>query len=129
MSDTAISNQRQVAYAAADGNGRILFFGRVPEFMFAYQLPPAGGSIVQGEGAPETHYVKDGAIVERPANPATLAGLELANLPAPCTITVEGVEHGCEDATAELSFSHPGTYPVKVSAWPTLDATFEVIQA
>jgi hypothetical protein len=126
---TIISDGSATHYVAADAEGRILFFGSVPTFMFAYQAAPEGGSLVLGVGTPETHYVKEGAVVARPANPTTLEGMTLKNVPAPCMVTVEGVDHACTDATVELSFSHPGTYTVKVDAWPMLDATFEVTQA
>lgn len=126
---TVSSDGSQTQYVAADAEGRILFFGSVPGFMFQYQVPPESGSLVLGSGAPETHYVKGGAIVERPVNPTTLVGMTLANVPAPCTVTVEGADHACDDTTVDLSFSHPGTYQVKVSAWPMLDAIFEVTQA
>jgi hypothetical protein len=124
-----MSDQIQTQYVVADAGGRIQFYGSVPAFMLEYQVAPEGGSVLTGAGAPETHYVQGGAIVERPANTATLKGMELQNLPVPCTITLDGTDHACTDDSCELSFSHAGTYQVKVSAWPMLDATFEVTQA
>lgn len=118
-----------IDFVTADATGRILNSAHMPEFMFDIQVAPQGCSLVIGQGDPATDYVKDGAVTPRPANPTTLSGMELVNLPSPCTITLEGVDHACTDATCELSFSHPGTYTVKVSAWPMLDATFEVTQA
>jgi hypothetical protein len=117
-------------YTHYDENGRLTYSIAVLESMMEHQLAHvvAGGGLLEGKGDPDTEYVKDGAMVPRPANPATLAGMTLENLPVPCTVTVEDVEHACEESTAELSFSQAGTYPVKVSAWPMLDATFEVTQ-
>lgn len=73
-------------------------------------------------------HVQGGTIVDRPLNTAILSGTRLVNLPVPCTITVEGTPHTCNETHADLSFSRPGTYSVKVSAWPMLDATFQVTQ-
>jgi hypothetical protein len=119
----------QTTYVTADASGRILSTGSMPRWMIDIQTPPAGGSLVIGDGHWDTDYVKGGAIVPRPASPATLNGMTLENLPNPCTITLDGADHACTDATCELSFSHAGTYTVKVAAFPYLDATFEVTQA
>jgi hypothetical protein len=104
--------------------GRILFKGEVPQSMLALQ----GDSVLEGDADAALDWVQDGAVVPRPANPATLSGLTLMSLPSPCTVVVEGVNHTCTDATCDLSFSQAGTYTVKVLAWPMLDATFEVTQ-
>jgi hypothetical protein len=117
------------AYVAADADGRILYHARMPYAMFPFQSPPPGGRFVVGFGSAETHYVKGDEVLERPASTAVLDGMTLKSLPVPCTITLEGVEHDCTDDTCELSFSHPGTYTVTVSAWPMFDAIFEVTQA
>jgi hypothetical protein len=116
-------------FVVADASGRISLNGTVPRFMLAAQPIPDGGSLVEGAGDPETQYVANGAIVARPASSAALDGMMLTSLPVPCTLTVEGVEHACTDNHCDLSFSHPGVYTVKVSAFPMLDATFEVTQA
>jgi hypothetical protein len=97
-------------------------------FMVAVQMPLEGGAIVLGEGDPATHYVKAGQIVARPANTAALAGMTLQDLPVPCTITIDGTAHDCTDDHCDLEFTQPGTCSVTVSAFPMLDATFEVTQ-
>jgi hypothetical protein len=122
--------QMQTSYVLADSAGRITQVGQMPRFMIDKQVPPAGGSLVIGKGHWDTDYVSGGVIVPRPANPGALDGMTLKNLPAPCTITLEGVDYACTDDTCELSFSHAGTFSIKVTpAWPMLDATFEVTQA
>jgi hypothetical protein len=119
-----------VDFVTVDATGRILNSAHMPESMFKIQVPPDGCSLVLGLGDPETHYVAGGAVAPRPACPAVLDGMTLTNLPAPCTITLEGVDYACADDTCELSFSHAGAFSVKVTpAWPMLDATFEVTQA
>lgn len=82
---------------------------------------------VEADAAPSSanSYVANGAIVSRLPNPATITGTSLSNLPAPCTIHVEDEAYGCDEATATLSLP-PGEYRVTVSAWPYLDAVFEV---
>jgi len=113
---------------AENATGRILYTGTVPRKMIDIQIPPEGASVVIGMGAPETHYVVNGAVVPRPVNTATPTGNTLTNLPVPCTISIDETAHDCADDHCELSFSHPGTYNVTVSAWPMLDVAFEVTQ-
>lgn len=119
----------KTAYVSADAEGRIWVVGLVPAFMVAIQVPLEGGSIVLGEGDPTIHFVKAGEIVARPANTAALAGMTLQGLPVPCTITIDGTAHDCADDHCDLEFTQPGTYSVTVSAFPMLDATFEVTQS
>ena len=73
-----------------------------------------------------THYVLDGEAVDRPANPATLHGYTLENLPVPCTIMIKGQSFECTDTVCTLSFNFQGTYAVKVVSWPHLDKEFTV---
>jgi hypothetical protein len=105
--------------------GRIAYTGSVPVSMFALQ----GDAVIEGEANVLLDYVVGGAVTPRPANPAVLDGMTLRALPSPCVVAVEEVAHGCTDATAELSFSHPGTFTVTVIAFPALDASFQVTQA
>jgi hypothetical protein len=119
----------QTNFVMADAQGRIYMSASMPRYMVDLQLLPTGGSLVLGTGSFDTEYVSDGQILPRPANSATLDGMTLRNLPSPCTITLEGQTHDCTDDHCELSFSHPGTFTVKVSAWPMLEAVFEVTQA
>jgi hypothetical protein len=118
-----------IGFMTVDATGRILNASRMPGFMYKIQVAPEGCSFVLGMEDPETHYMKDGEIVPRPANTAKLSGMSLLTLPIPCVITAQGVAHDCSDDTADLSFSQPGTYEVMVSAFPMLDATFQVTQS
>lgn len=95
----------------------------------AYVLLPtaaeAGLELHIGDYGPE-HRVVDGEVSLRPASPATLDGLTLTNLPAPCTIRINSEEYGCAESTATLSFDQPGTYLVTIEAWPYLDKEFSI---
>ena len=73
-----------------------------------------------------THYVAKRQLVERPANPAQLAGRHLVRLPVPCVIGVNAARYECRDGHAELEFAYPGTYAVTVQAFPYLDAHFSL---
>lgn len=68
----------------------------------------------------------------RLANTAVLTGSTLTQVPVPATVKV-GVkgsdavtEYATNEATVELGFTYAGTYTVTVSAFPYLDAEFEV---
>lgn len=76
----------------------------------------------------DTKYVVDGVVVPRPENPSTLVGLDLANLPIPSEIIINGSSrYPCTDSTATLSFNLPGIYKIKVEAWPYLDKEFTYV--
>lgn len=118
----------QTRYVAADSTGKIVTRGHVPAFMVDVQTKPDGGSIVLGDGDPDADWVSNGQIIPRPVNPAVLTGMNLTNLPVPCTISIDGTTHACTDNHCELEFTQPTTHTVVVSAWPMLDATFKVTQ-
>jgi hypothetical protein len=123
-------NQVPSPYVAADSTGKIVVTGTIPQFMIAIQVPPTGGSIVEGVGDPATQYVADGAIVARPTNPSTISGMTISNVPNPSTVTIDGANpQTVTDGTVDLSFTQPATYTVVVSSWPYLDATFSVTQS
>lgn len=73
----------------------------------------------------DTHYVLDGEVALRPANPAALAGMVLSGLPIPSTVTINGITYGVDDGTLEMSFPRAGSYSITVtSPFPFLDASF-----
>jgi hypothetical protein len=116
-------------YMIVDATGAIKGNGNIPAFMLAAQTPPPGGSHVLGTGDRSLHYVKDGVRTDRPANPTTLSGMKLSNVPNPSTVII-GTETAqtVTDGEVDLSFTQPGTYTVVVSSWPMLDTTFKVTQ-
>jgi len=105
--------------------GRILRTGFCPDGMEVLQAKD-GESMVPDTADLDKHHVVDGAITERPGNPATLTGNTLSDLPCPCVVRVNGREYDCDEATADLLFTHVGTYKITVSAFPYLDATFTI---
>ena len=109
-------------FAKYDEQGRVLFVGDVPETMLALQ----GERLFIGEIDGALEYVSAGNKQPRPANPATLAGYELHNLPVPCKIKINQREYACSDASAALEFTYSGLYRITVQAFPFLDANFEV---
>lgn len=66
-------------------------------------------------------------VTARPDMPATIDGLTISGIPAGAVLTIEGVDYTVDDGEAELSFTLPGTYQVKLSLWPYLDKVFEVV--
>ncbi|WP_338848761.1 hypothetical protein V8J88_07545 [Massilia sp. W12] len=102
--------------------GRVLFIGDVPQDMLALQ----GERTFIGRIDPVREYVRDGKACPRPANPARLDGLHLRALPAPCVVVINGKRYDCAEAEAELSFTYPGKYRVRVEAFPWMDVEFTV---
>jgi hypothetical protein len=108
-----------------DDAGRIIRTGYCPDGMETIQAK-AGERMLPDRADLHAHYVAAGVVTDRPANPATLIGTTLLNLPNPCTVTINGRDYQCDDVTADLGFTHVGSYAVKVSAFPFLDAHFTV---
>lgn len=105
-----------------DDVGRILATGSMPAAMLSLQ----DGNIFVGSADADRHYIANGVVRPRPANPATLAGATLSNLPAPCVIRINASEYTCADSTATLNLTLAGTYAVTVIAFPFLDAVFTI---
>jgi hypothetical protein len=83
-------------------------------------------SWVEGDWNTKLFYVLDGMAVPRPENPTTISNEALENVPVPATVIINGVSYETNESRVELGFSQPGTYDVKVVAWPYLDKEFSV---
>ncbi|WP_244832329.1 hypothetical protein [Caballeronia sp. TF1N1] len=117
-----------IAFARFDDDGRIEFVGHTSPEGWERMLGYTAEYVVQGDADVDLDWVDGHVIKRRPENPTILDGMTLRNLPIPCQITVDGTTHDSQDETADLSFSQPGTYTVVVSAFPMLDASFQVTQ-
>ena len=109
-----------------DSTGQITGVMRGPRASVEATSEVAGVPFVEGASDSERYYVREGAIVERPASPAILSQHTLSALPVPCTIHVGKSAYACTDTVAELSFEHVGTFHVTVEAWPYLNKEFTV---
>jgi len=123
-----MSRPRPTHYAWHDATGRIV--------KLAYCLPaeraandkPGCEWIDTGtaEADPARQYINDGALADRPLQATTRDGLVLADLPDPCEVLIEGTSYPVTGGTVTLEFGLPGTYAVRVEAWPYQPMTFEV---
>lgn len=109
-----------------DSTGRIIGVMRGPRESVEATSEVTGDPFVEGASNPDLHYVRDGAIVDRPESPAILSQHTLSALPVPCTITVGKATYSCIDTVAELSFEHVGKFQVTIEAWPYLNKEFIV---
>lgn len=112
-----------ISFVLHDAAGRIRQAGCAPEFMVDLQNQP-GLTLLRGVGDQDTHYVKDGLILQRVASAAELAGATLIGLPVPCSIRINRMTYDCNDPVAVLDFPYPGAYSITVTAFPYLDSTF-----
>jgi hypothetical protein len=90
---------------------------------------PGMDSIVAGEYDNRTHYILNGEPTERPTQSTTLDGRTLTGLPIPATLHINDETYEVDDGTAELDFILPGTYRLKVVAWPFKDWEEELVMA
>jgi hypothetical protein len=109
-------------FAKYDDTGKILATGSMPTSMLELQ----DGNIYVGTADADLQYIVGEVATPRPANPATLSGTILSNLPVPCVIRINASEYPCTDSTATLNLALVGTYTVTVTAFPYLDAIFTV---
>lgn len=85
-----------------------------------------GEQVIAADESFSNPYVANGALAERPENPATLSGTVIESVPAGATVSFNGQSYTVEDGTAELSFPFSGTYTVTVARFPYLTKEFEV---
>lgn len=81
---------------------------------------------VEGDWYGKPVYVLNGVVTDKPANPATLNGMTLQNVPVPAKVKIGQEYYDTDEATVELSFPFAGTYNVTVIAFPYLDKEFQV---
>jgi len=81
---------------------------------------------VEGVWKSDTHYVVNGQPTARPASPVTIDGMTLMNIPAGSTVLLDGQSYPAE-GDVELEFPLPGTYQLRVIAWPHKDWEGEVV--
>lgn len=107
-------------------NDRLVFIGDVPDAALP-RYESDGLSYISatpGITTPDGLYMVGGVPTPRPAQATVLTGAALSNLPAPCTITINGTDYDCTEDHADLTFDQLGTYKIKVTAWPYLDKEF-----
>ncbi|MFK3943406.1 hypothetical protein ACI2KC_17260 [Pseudomonas monteilii] len=68
--------------------------------------------------SPEAYYAPDGVLTARPASTAHLVGDLLKGVPAGATVVIEGQEYTADGTDIVLEFERPGTYLIKVNAFP-----------
>jgi hypothetical protein len=88
-----------------------------------------GRDYVDGKWDSRTHYILNGEVTERPTQSTTLDGRTLTGLPIPATLHIDGETYEVDDGEAELDFILPGTYRLRVVAWPYRDWEEELVMA
>ena len=123
--DNTQYNFTQTDFVIADATGQIVLNGNVPAYQLYGLTVPDGGQILDVKGSPDTDYVSNKTLTPRPANPATLNGAVLSNLPNPSTVTINGTPYTVTDGELDMTFPNAGTYSITVSSpFPYLDASF-----
>lgn len=80
--------------------------------------------ILQAEADPQVHYILDGKVTDRPANPAVLVGSKIVNVPNPTRILFHGEFFTCEDG--EIDVRSPTSETITLQSFPYLDKEFEI---
>ena len=130
-----------VSFVAYTDDGKIDGHGNMPREMFYFCRNERGHNILMGEGLPETHYVEFVGEARAPVlrvrphlehsfdktEIAVREAATIADLPA-ATVTFEGPVRGRYEhpggAGLMVGWTVPGTYTVRIEAFPYLPAEF-----
>jgi hypothetical protein len=104
------------------------------QIFMAYSFPSGEDGIIRREGfsyvsgfyTNTDHYIHNGEPTERPTQSTTLDGRSLTGLPVPALLHIDGETYTVDNGEAELEFPLPGTYRLRVEAWPFKDWEGEV---
>lgn len=75
--------------------------------------------------AADKFYVKDGLLMERLQNPATLTGTIISGIPCPGTLRIDAAEYAVTDSVVEIVMPST-TRSIVLDCFPYLPVTFEV---
>lgn len=81
---------------------------------------------LDGQWPGDAYYVDNGQPTPRPIMAITTTGATLTGLPIPATVIIGADRYEVDDGDVELDFPLPGTYRVRVEAWPYQDWETEV---
>lgn len=118
-------------FAAYDDVGRILHKVSCPSDMGALNMSLNGftqfARIIWDVSVDE-YYLPGGQLTLRPKSTVTLEGNLLRGVPAGAQVTIEGQTYPADGTDIELEFAFPGTYPLKVDAFPQQEWTGEYVE-
>jgi len=115
------------AFVRYDEAGDIVQWGSMAA-MFIDEGIASGERIANGGGGPDFWYdFADGVVKPKTECQAYLDGLVIRDCPVPCRVHIGLDTYACEDGTAELEFTQPGTYSVTVKSVRYLPKTFVVV--
>ena len=84
---------------------------------------PDGCEICEGSWNDSDFYVKIDTPIKRPESPVVLNGHTLENVPNNGMLYIDGVAYSLNGESVELEFPLPGTYALRVEAFPFKDWT------
>jgi len=115
------------AFIVYDDSGRIARSGFCQDQDFEAQAVYAGETVMEGEADGADHYILDGAIVERPDNPASVSqeGLTLTVIGAPAGSRIS-VGYVAIEGTS-FTASAPTLAHVLVESFPEKDFDARII--
>lgn len=115
----------QLYFYKTDSNGFITHSYSV-DGLTGIELLKQEPELRSGYARSDTHYEVDGVLSLRPEQLTVLSGFTLRNLPEPCQVIINGIPYEVNTKTLELEFDEPGTYSIKIVAFPYLDKEFTI---
>ena len=117
-------------FTVYDSSGMILRSGICQEDMVSYQAQSPEESVIPFMSDGSSQYVVDGDIAERPDSPVTvdkitflgdgLDAVTLSNVPVGSVVSIGSQVHTVDDGAVEFATYLPGSYAIKVDAFPYL---------
>jgi hypothetical protein len=119
--------RRSSPFVRYDVHGEVTEWGRMSVAAIERDIE-AGLRTAKGGGT-EHHWVDlaTGLVSPKVECAAYLDGMVIRGCPIPCRVHIGRDTYVCEDGTAELEFTQPGTYSVTIKSVRYLPKTFAVV--
>lgn len=108
-----------------DSKGEIIRTGSCPSAMLALQTG-VYEFVMEGQADDRTQWVDNHVVTQRPAMTPQVNGSTISGLPQPCTATIDGQSQEVLDGEIEVVADLPGTYLVRIEAFPYIPVELEV---
>jgi len=118
--------------------GKILgvIYADTPESLSGWLIENPTIRLIPGVFSTDQYYIAEFTACPRPIintdvskNVLSADGIDsvvISSLPWPCTVTVDNISYSVQDSIFEFTTNLPGTYKVRVEAFPYLPKEWEV---
>ena len=118
--------------------GEVVEWGTMSDDGLAHLAATEGFSYVEGKGTADDTYIRLSDLTPRPRVQIPGSGVyeiaadgvenvRITGLPNPHTLTIDGEPQTVNGTILDMTTTVPGTYELRIEAWPRIPATIKVI--